>query len=93
MSRDLTVETMADLHARIAYGERPSRLYILATIPNAFRGAPQVVRGPPDVSSTGWRWCYWRADSEDPGGWPIRRRVCTKRTLPRWARRAVRGVR
>lgn len=79
-----------ELNNKIEGGERAENLYILAVCPVEMKGAPQVKRGPrTDVAN--WRWCFWRADSFNPGGWPSIQRICTRRTLPRWARRVIRG--
>lgn len=89
-------QVRADLRARIAGGADPSRLYVLAICPAAMSGAPQVVRGPydgPRDPRLGEVWCFWRADAPSPGGWPSPVRICTKRTLPRWARQTLRGAR
>lgn len=69
------------------------REYVLALCPESMRGARQVIRGPlaDPSASLRWRWCIWPAEGPHPGGWPTEVRICTKRTLPRWARRVVRG--
>ena len=65
--------------------------YLLGVCPADMKGASQVLRGPTyEEQGSGWVWCIWRLDGPPPGGWVARKRVCTARTLPRWARRAVR---
>ena len=89
----IEAETAAELRARLAAGEDPAQLYILATVGVHISGAHQVIRGPIEPEPLGdvYRACFWRADAPSPGGWPVRLRICTKRTLPRWARRIVRS--
>lgn len=89
----IEAETAAELRARLAAGEDPAQLYILGAVTMNFGGAFQVIRGPiePGPLEGAYRACFWRAAAPSPGGWPVRLRICTKRTLPRWARRIVRS--
>ena len=92
-ARDISRETMSFLRTCIqAGGADPALLYVLATVTTNWSGAEQAIRGPADPHTEDYQFVFWRADAPDPGGWPVRLRICTKATLPRWARRAMRGA-